>query len=200
MSSFLRIAGATALFVSLGLFARAAPLGLFVPAEINALVSTDAISCALNKLIVDAQIVAKIQACLNVESLVDLKVAVGVCVDLIKACADELLKIGAGVNVDVAAKADIVACVAAIITLLVRVCLQLTLKFGVAAVATIFADIDVCLKLLLVNLNICIDGVITLIVNAIVSVTVGLLGQVSLPLCASLLASVGVGAGVAVSL
>ncbi|KAJ1300180.1 hypothetical protein OPQ81_011932 [Rhizoctonia solani] len=200
MSSFLRIAGAAALFISLGLVARAAPVGILADIKINALISTDAVSCALNKLFVDADIVAKINACLDVTTVADLKVAVGLCVSLMKGCADELLKIGAGVALDVDAKANIVASIAALITLLVKVLLQLTLKFGVSAVATIFADIDVVLKLLLVNLNVCVDGIVALIVKAVASVTIGLLGQINLGLCASLLASIGATAGVSISL
>lgn len=49
-------------------------------------------------------------------TLAELQVQVGICVALFKACADELLKIGAGVTLEVGAKANIVACFAALIT------------------------------------------------------------------------------------
>ncbi|CAE7202470.1 unnamed protein product [Rhizoctonia solani] len=198
MSSFLRFAGAAALVLSLGLAARAAP-SIFAVADITALPHTDAVCAALNEMIVDAQIVAKLQACLNVKTLVELKVAMGACVAVLKACAEAIAQIGAGVHVGVAAQADIVACVAAIITLCVKVCLQLTLKFGVAAVATVCAELDVCIKTLLVNLNICIDGFVALVVKALVSVTVGLLGEVNLVLCAGLMATAGAAVGVTVA-
>lgn len=42
--------------------------------------------------------------------------AVDVLVAVFKTCAEELLKIGAGVTVDVEAKASIVACISAVIT------------------------------------------------------------------------------------
>ncbi|CAE6452449.1 unnamed protein product [Rhizoctonia solani] len=191
MSSFLRIAGAAALVLSLGLVARALPVAnILTINNIDPLVHTDAISCALNKLIVDAQIVAKLQECLNAGTAADLKVCVDLCVTVIKACADELLKIGTGVAVDAQVKADIVFCIAAFITLVVKVCLQLTLKFGVAVVATIFTDLDACIKHLLVTLNICIDGVIELVVKAIADVTLGLLVQVQLSACVSVFAAV----------
>ncbi|CAE6459125.1 unnamed protein product [Rhizoctonia solani] len=195
--SFLRLAGAAAVLLSLGLFARALPMNLLGDINVHALAATDGVSCALNKLI-EADIIGKINGCVHLDSLADVSVALNACIELIKACSDELLKIGATVTLDAKAKEDIVAFVAAIITLFVKVCLQLTLKFGVAAVARIFADIDLCIKLLLVNLNVCVDGIIALVLNALVSVTVGLMPQLNLAVCASLFASLGAVAGVSI--
>ncbi|CUA77103.1 hypothetical protein RSOLAG22IIIB_12552 [Rhizoctonia solani] len=188
MSSFLRIAGAAALVLSLGLAARALPVSIFAvaDADIKALVHGDAVCAALNKLIVDARIVAKLQACLNVSTIAELQIAIAACVASLKVCADALLKLGAGVVVDAAAKADIVACIAALITLIVKVCVQLSLKFGVSVVASLCAELDVCVRLLLANLDICITGIVALIVKAVLSVTVGLMAQVNLAACAKL--------------
>jgi hypothetical protein len=49
-------------------------------------------------------------------TLVELEAAIRVLVDLFQTCADELLKVGAGVAVDLEAQASIVACLSAIIT------------------------------------------------------------------------------------
>ncbi|CAE6440612.1 unnamed protein product [Rhizoctonia solani] len=186
MSSFLRIAGAAALVISFGLAARALPLDI-LNINISPLNHSDAVCHALNKMI-DADIVVKLRACVNAGTIADVKVAIDACVEVIKVCADALLKIDAGVTVDAVAKADIVACIAALITLIVKVCLQLTLKFGVSVVATLFVELDACVRLLLVNLDICIAGILDLIVKACVSVTLGLLAQVKLSLCANLFA------------
>ncbi|ELU37992.1 hypothetical protein AG1IA_07973 [Rhizoctonia solani AG-1 IA] len=196
--SLLRIAGAAAVFLSLGLLARAAPIGLGVLGDITigVLASKDAVSCALNKLIVELDIVAKLNACLNLTSIAEVQAALRVCVDAIKLCTEELLSIGVVAEIDARAKADIVATVAAIITLFLKVCLQISLKFGVALVATVVAEVDVCIKALLVSLNICIDGIIVLVVKAITSVSVGLFADVGLRLCASIFASLGVTANV----
>ncbi|KDN35467.1 hypothetical protein RSAG8_11550, partial [Rhizoctonia solani AG-8 WAC10335] len=189
MSSFLRFAGAAALVLSFGLAARALPLGIFGEVAIKALAGTDAICAALNHLIVDCDIVAKLTACVNVATLAELQVAIAACVEPIKACADALLNIDAGVGaaVDASVKADIVVCLVAFISLIVKVCLQLTLKFGVSVVATLLAELDLCVKLLLVNLNICIAGIMDLIVKACASATVSLMAEVSLAACAKLL-------------
>lgn len=49
-------------------------------------------------------------------TLVELEVAIKALISVFQTCADELLKVGAGVAVDVDAKASIAACVAATIT------------------------------------------------------------------------------------
>lgn len=49
-------------------------------------------------------------------TVAELEVAVKVLVALLKTCADDLLKVGAGVTVTVEAQASIVTCVAGIIT------------------------------------------------------------------------------------
>jgi hypothetical protein len=51
----------------------------------------------------------------NADSLVQAKADIEICLDLIKACCAELAKIGA-VNIEGKAQAEIVACVAALIT------------------------------------------------------------------------------------
>ncbi|KAF8597371.1 hypothetical protein BDV93DRAFT_562408, partial [Ceratobasidium sp. AG-I] len=121
-----------------------------------------------------------------------LAVAVEVLVALFKGCADELLKIGAGVVVSTEAHASIVACFVATITLLVKVCAAVSIKFGLAAVIVLFAKIDVVLRLCLINLNICVGGILVLIAKAIASATVGVMAQVHLKLCLSVLGLTGV--------
>jgi hypothetical protein len=59
--SFLRLAGAAAALLSLGLFARAAPT-LFAPIQINLLACANPIADHMNKLL-ESGIVVKLQAC-----------------------------------------------------------------------------------------------------------------------------------------
>ncbi|CUA77841.1 hypothetical protein RSOLAG22IIIB_12859 [Rhizoctonia solani] len=186
MPSFVQFAGLAAVVLSLGYFASAAPvsLGLFAPVNLSC-TGTDAVSLVLAKLILDLEV--KINALTACATIADLHIAADVLVALFKGCADDLLKIGAGVAVTVEAQASIVACIAGIITLLVRACIAVTLKFGLAAVIAVYAKIDVALQLLLINLNICIGGILVLIAKAIASVTVGLLAQVQLKLCLGVL-------------
>ncbi|CAE6438378.1 unnamed protein product [Rhizoctonia solani] len=168
MPSFAQFAGLAIVVLSFGYFANALPLGLFGPVNLSC-TGKDAIS---------------VTAC---NTLAELEIAVGVLANIFTGCADDLLKIGAGVVVTAEAQASIVACIAGIITLLVRACLSVTLKFGLAAVVLILGKIDVSLQLLLLNLNICIGGILALIAKAIASVTVGVLAQVQLNLCLGVL-------------
>ncbi|KAH7332944.1 hypothetical protein B0J17DRAFT_721746 [Rhizoctonia solani] len=121
---------------------------------------------------------AKIKVLLACVTMTDLKFAIKALVTVLQTCADNLLKIDAGVVVDVDAKASIVTCISAIIILLVKVCLQLSVRFGITVVAALFADIDVCLQSVLVNLNICVDGILVLIAKALVLVTLHVCAEV----------------------
>lgn len=189
MSSFTRFAGVAVVILSLGFLVTALPV-VKTDVIIPAITGTDAVSLVCAKLIVDIDV--KIKALLACNTIAELHVAIDVLVALFKTCADDLLKVGAGVVVDVEAKASIVACIAAVITLLVKVCAQVTVKFGIAVVAVLFVKIDVVLRLLLVNLNICVGGIVALIAKALASVTVGLLAQVHLKLCLSVLGLAGI--------
>ncbi|CAE6437357.1 unnamed protein product [Rhizoctonia solani] len=186
MPSFTQFAGLAAVVLSLGYFANALPtgLGLFGPVDLSC-TGKDAVSLVFAKFIVGLE--AKINALISCGTIAELSVAVDVLVALFKGCADDLLKIGAGVAVTAEAQASIVACVCGIITLLVRACIAVTLKFGLSVVLVLFAKIDLALQLLLLNLNICIGGILALIAKALASVTVGLLAQVQLKLCLGVL-------------
>ncbi|KAF8710557.1 hypothetical protein RHS03_01692, partial [Rhizoctonia solani] len=187
MSSFIRFAGATALVLSLGLFVSALPL---VYANLKVAVGTDAVSCSFKKMIIDLALDAKIKALLVCGSIEELEVAVVALVTLFKGCTDDLVKLGAGVVIDANAKLSLVACVASIITLLVQVLVQVCLKFGIAATVHICAQIDVAIRALLVALNICVDGILVLVVQALATVIVTLCAQVKLDLCLALFSKV----------
>ncbi|CAE6527703.1 unnamed protein product [Rhizoctonia solani] len=189
MSSFLRFAGAAAIVLSLGLFASALPL-LSVNANIPTVIGTDAICAVFTKMVVDLCIEAKIKALLACTTIAELEVAVKALVAVFKICADDLLKIGAGVVVEVDAKLSIIACVCSIITLLVQVLVQVCLKFGIAVTVSLCTQIDAVVHLCLINLNVCIDGIVALIVKTLASVIVTLCAQVKLDLCVALFAKV----------
>ncbi|KAB5588338.1 hypothetical protein CTheo_8224 [Ceratobasidium theobromae] len=187
MSSFIRIAGAAAVVLSLGFLVSALPAAR---ASIPAITGTDAVSVVCAKLAVDIE--AKILALAGCGTIAELTVAVHALVAAIQICANDLLRVGAGVVVDVEAKASIVACLVATITLLAQVCVQVSVKFGLTVVAALFAEIDVVVRLLLVNLNICVGGIVALIAKALASVTVGLIAQIHLKLCLGVLGLAGV--------
>lgn len=113
MISFARLAGVAVLLLSFGFLVTALPT--IKADDIHlAITGRDAVSCVLAKLIVEVK--AKILALLACGTVAELEVAVKVLVALLKTCADDLLKVGAGVTVTVEAQASIVTCVAGIIT------------------------------------------------------------------------------------
>jgi hypothetical protein len=117
-----------------------------------------------------------------VEAVVDLAAKVEVLVADVTACAKAILAIGANIEIDAAVKADIAVKVAAIIAVslapsipsiffsltvlfqvIVKACLSVSVKFGIFVVLALLAKIDICLQLLLINLGICIDGIVVLV-------------------------------------
>ncbi|KAH7332978.1 hypothetical protein B0J17DRAFT_721814 [Rhizoctonia solani] len=176
MSSFIRYAGAAALVLSLGLIVSALPV---MYANIPTPTGDDAVSRLCAKLVIEGELQAKIKAlplCLDIE---DAKVKIAAIVALFKGCSDELLRIGAGVAVNVEAKASLVACIVKIITLCAQVCVALSLKFGLS----ICVEIDMALRSFLSILGICVNDIVELIVKALASATVGLLTEANLKLC-----------------
>ncbi|KAB5588334.1 hypothetical protein CTheo_8220 [Ceratobasidium theobromae] len=191
MSSFTRLAGVAVLLLSLGFLVSALPAPKTDDIHIAITGGGDPVTAALVNLVVNLDVEAKIRALVACDTIAQLQVAVQALVVVLTTCANDLLNVGANVSVGVEAQANIVACVAAIITLLVRVCAQVSVKFGLSVVVALFAQIDVVLRLCLVNLNVCIGGIVALIANAIASATVGLLAQVQLKLCLTVLGLVG---------
>ncbi|CAE6480310.1 unnamed protein product, partial [Rhizoctonia solani] len=180
MSSFIRYAGAAALVLSLGLIVSALPL---VTSGIVAPVGKDAVSAALIKLCVDLE--ANVKALLLCTDVAAVKAQVAVLVTIFKGCTDALVNIGSNVVVDPEAKTSIVVCIVSIITLILQVIVKLSLKFGLA----VFVDLDICLKALLIALNVCIHDILDLVAKAFASITVGLI-HVHLKLCSGVLDSI----------
>ncbi|KAG8778472.1 hypothetical protein FRC12_024976 [Ceratobasidium sp. 428] len=186
MHTFTRIAAFAFILFSLSFLVSAIPtaprhtLGaIYLPT------GGDAVSAIFIKLCVNLE--AKIKALYGCGTLVELEAALNVLLTLFGGCADELLKVDVDVVVSAEAKASIVACVCSIITLLVKVCAEVSVKFGIIAVVGLYAKLDLCLKVLLVNLNICIGGILALIVKSLTGATIGLLAKVHLKLCLSVL-------------
>ncbi|KAH7332988.1 hypothetical protein B0J17DRAFT_677137 [Rhizoctonia solani] len=143
----------------------------------------DPISLLFIKLCVELGLEAKLKELLVCTNIDDLKVKIAVVVALLKECADELAKVGAGVIVDADAKVSLVACIVSIITLCVQVFATLSLKFGLA----ICAELDAPLHVFLVNLGVCVEGILVHIAKCLAYSTVGVMAQTQLKLCVGVL-------------
>ncbi|KAJ1300172.1 hypothetical protein OPQ81_011924 [Rhizoctonia solani] len=190
MNTFYRIASLAVLFISFALIVSATSSPR---ADDTAWVitSTDAVSECLKKFFVE------IHACINViadcQDIAALKANILIFVGLCNKYAAELVVIGAGVKVTAEAQANIVACFAAFITLFVKVCLDLTVRFGLAVVVALCVEVDACLQILLKNLDICIKGVVALIAKACGDAVVSGFVQLKLKLCLAIFGKVGLG-------
>lgn len=184
MSTFYRFAGLAVVFISFGLLVSALPSPRAEDAA-WVITGTDAVS------LICADFLVKVKACLDViagcQDLVKLKVNILVLVSLCNACAADLLKIGANVKVTADAQASIVKCFAAFLILFVKVFADLSVKFGLTVIVTLCAEIDVCIKALFVALNICLDGVLALIVKECAGAVTSVFVSLKLKLCIALL-------------
>ncbi|KAG8762812.1 hypothetical protein FRC12_008836 [Ceratobasidium sp. 428] len=191
MHTFTHIAAFVFILFSLSFLVSAIPTAPRTLGAIYPPAGEDAISAILIKLCL-RDLEVKIKALLGCGTLPELKLAIKVLIGLFQPCADELLKVDANVTISAKAKASIVTCVCSIITLLVKVCAEVSVKFGIVVVVDLFAELDVCLKALLVNLNICIAGVLVLIVKTLAQATVGLLFNIHFELCSAVLGLKGI--------
>ncbi|QRV81713.1 hypothetical protein RhiJN_09728 [Ceratobasidium sp. AG-Ba] len=106
--------------------------------------------------------------------------------------AETLLGLGPlGVDINAEIVARISATVYAIIKILVKAFATVSLKFGITAVLAIWVKIDTCLHLLLVNLDVCVHGIIAVVLKLVVDVDVKLYIKNYMSLCATLLALLG---------
>ncbi|KAG9089253.1 hypothetical protein FS749_001493 [Ceratobasidium sp. UAMH 11750] len=138
-----------------------------------------------------AKVKAEVAVLTGCGTVAEVKAEVDVIVDLVEVAAKVILGVGAHIEVDADIKAKIAVEVAAIISVIVQACLSVSVKIGLVLVIAIFAKIDVCLQLLLVNLGICIEGIVAVIAKLVVRISVEAIIKLHLNLCASLLTIVG---------
>ncbi|KAH7326928.1 hypothetical protein B0J17DRAFT_632860 [Rhizoctonia solani] len=112
-----------------------------------------------------AKVDVDVEDIVAVKAVADLAAKVDVLVTDITACAKAIVALGANIEIDASVKADIAVKVAAMITVIVNACVSLVAKFGILVVITLLAKIDVCLQLLIVNLGVCVEGIISLVAN-----------------------------------
>ncbi|CAE6452463.1 unnamed protein product [Rhizoctonia solani] len=194
MIAFSRLTTFLLFVFSLGLLTCAAPTS----AKIQDLsVRGDDVTVVVNAL---AALKPKMQnhldACAGITAEADVYARVDLLVADIKACTDIVVKVGANVHADAKIKAEIVAHIAAIVTLCAKILISLSAKLTVSVMVAICAQIDICLKALLVALNVCIEGVVTLSLKGIADHAVIVFLKFKLALCAEILGLLNVSAKV----
>ncbi|KAF8749236.1 hypothetical protein RHS01_10189 [Rhizoctonia solani] len=181
MISFVRFAGVVAVLFSLGLVVSAIPIDRI---HITAATGTDVVSRLCAKLVLEDKLEAKLKALLSCTNVGDLKIQIAVVAVLFQNCADQLLTIGAGVQLDTNATHSLVACLISIITVADGTSVR---HFDAQIWYFRLRGIDDALRLFLVNIGICVDGLIGLVAKALAKATVGVMAQIHLDLCLKVL-------------
>ncbi|CAE6431509.1 unnamed protein product [Rhizoctonia solani] len=109
--------------------------------------------------------------CAELEAAADITVAVALVdkiVIIIKAFVAILVNVKLNLSLDVKTKiaVEIVACISVILKALAAVCA----KLGVDVCIALIAKIDVCFQLLLITLNLCVDGLLAIIISLILKI------------------------------
>ncbi|KAG8736999.1 hypothetical protein FRC10_008660 [Ceratobasidium sp. 414] len=130
-------------------------------------------------------------ALLGCGTLAEVTVQVDLLAGEVEAAAEAILAIGTHNDVGADIKANIAAEVAAIICVIVQACLSISLKFGLSVVLVICAKIDACIHLLLVNLGLCIEGIVVVIAKLVVGASADTLLKLDFKLCLSIFAILG---------
>ncbi|KAB5588782.1 transmembrane protein [Ceratobasidium theobromae] len=186
MLAFSRLTSILFFVLSLGLFTYA------LPTESKALAARGTGNDLLDLIVgLKAKVDVHIDAMATVDTVVKLTTHVDALVADVNACAKAVVAIGANIEIDAAVKADLVVKIAAIVTAIVQVCVSIVAKFGVLVVLTLLAKIDICLQLLLVNLGVCVNGIIKLVAEIVVKLGVSVFANVHLGLCINVLGLIG---------
>ncbi|KAH7343157.1 hypothetical protein B0J17DRAFT_624909 [Rhizoctonia solani] len=190
MLAFSRLTSFILFVLSLSIFTYALP----APGTSGALSTRDAKCDQLVNVVVDLK--AKVDTCISslvkANALVDVTAQLNLMVEHVEACADAVVAIGPVSDMDAVVKADVAAKVAAIIAVILKACLRLSIKFGIQVFHELFVKIDVALKLLLVNLGTCVDGIVILVSHIVVATCAHIIVTLDFELCAGVLALVGI--------
>ncbi|KAB5592799.1 transmembrane protein [Ceratobasidium theobromae] len=186
MLAFSRLTSILFFVFSLGLLTYA------LPAESKALATRQAANNLVDLVTdLEARVKVDVGSIASVTVIADLAAEIDVLVADVTACAKAVAAIGANIDIDASVKADLAVKVAAIVTAIVQVCVSIVAKFGVLVVLTLLAKIDICLQLLLVNLGVCVEGIIKLVAGIVVKLGVSVFAQVHLGLCINVLGLIG---------
>ncbi|CAE6397236.1 unnamed protein product [Rhizoctonia solani] len=125
------------------------------------------------KVVAHAEVIAKFN------DLAMVKAAVEVVVKDLKVYADLVLKVK-GVKVDADVQAEIAAHLLVIVNAIVKICASIIAKFGLSVCLDIIATLQVALKLVIDNLEICIVGFVNVFVKLITDVQLKAIANVRL--------------------
>ncbi|CAE6456493.1 hypothetical protein ACGC1H_001039 [Rhizoctonia solani] len=119
--------------------------------------------------------------CKELEVAATVEVAIGIAdkiVALVKALIAVCVNVKLNLSVDV--KTEIALKIVAIICLIVKALAAVCVKLGVDVCIALIAKIDVCLHLLLITLNVCVDGLLAIVISLCAKLDVSALAALKL--------------------
>ncbi|KDN35469.1 hypothetical protein RSAG8_11552, partial [Rhizoctonia solani AG-8 WAC10335] len=140
---------------------------------------------------------------IKADALVEAQAEISALVADIELCSNAIASLK-NLNVDAKLKASIAAHVLVIVRAILKICASLTAKFGIQVFLELFAQLDLCLKVLLRALDACMDGFLVVLGKLLVEADLKALVEAKLIVCHDLFvlirAAVGIIAGANVAL
>ncbi|KAH7332946.1 hypothetical protein B0J17DRAFT_631937 [Rhizoctonia solani] len=169
MFAFTRLASVVLLVLSLGWLTCAAPTPVMLgqkSGKLHALAvrgyqeGAGNVKILLGAIVdLKAKVVARADAIVDnkANALVEAQAEINALIADVELCKTTLASLK-NLDIDVKLKASIAAHVLVIIKAILKICASLTAKFGIPVFLELFAKLDLCLKVLLRSLDVCMDG------------------------------------------
>ncbi|CUA77363.1 hypothetical protein RSOLAG22IIIB_06678 [Rhizoctonia solani] len=179
MLAFSRIASFVLFVLSLSFLTCAAPTPLSNGLSVREGVRSDSDLLVAACVDLHAKIVARADVIVKLDDFVKIKADIALVIKDLKAYADLVVKIKVD-KVDAKVQAEIAAHVLVILQAIVKICVSIIAKFGISVCLDIIASLQVALKLVIDNLDVCIVGFADVFVKLITDVQLKAIADVRL--------------------
>ncbi|CAE6452453.1 unnamed protein product [Rhizoctonia solani] len=134
-------------------------------------------------------------AYITADALVEAQAEIDSLVADIEFCSNAIASLK-NLKIDARIGAAIASHVLVIVRAILKICLSLMTKFGVQVFLDLFAKLDLCLKILLRSLDVCMDGFLADLAKRLVEADMNALAGVKLIVCHDLLVLVRAAVGI----
>ncbi|CAE6397166.1 unnamed protein product [Rhizoctonia solani] len=144
-----------------------------------------------------AKVVARADAIVDIkaDALVEAQAEINKLVADIELCSNTIASLKS-LNLDAKLKASIAAHVLVVIKAILKICASLTIKFGIQLFLELFAKLDLCLKVLVRSLDVCMDGFLVVLGKLLVEADIKALVEAKLIVCHDLFVLVRAAVGI----
>ncbi|EUC59581.1 transmembrane protein, putative [Rhizoctonia solani AG-3 Rhs1AP] len=132
---------------------------------------------------------------IKADALVEAQAEINKLVADIELCSNTIASLKS-LNLDAKLKASIATHVLVVIKAILKICASLTIKFGIQLFLELFANLDLCLKVLLRSLDVCMDGFLVVLGKLLVEADIKALVEAKLIVCHDLFVLVRAAVGI----